>query len=146
MFYEPWPKSLISDTLISNTQMSHNPITQNDLYERIYRLVQQVPHGHVTTYGAIAKHIGAASKARLVGYALNRLLSQPTSSPFSDLTVPAHRVVNRQGICTGRRFFPGNSMIERLEQEGVVFIHEDQVDLKAHFWDTFVEPDSLYAS
>lgn len=111
--------------------------TTSDTYERIYRLVQQIPPGYVTTYGAIAKYIGAASKARLVGYALNKLFSQSTHSLYNDLTVPAHRVVNRFGYCTGRRFFPGDTMIERLQQEGVSFSQEDQVNLSNHFWDEF---------
>ena len=111
----------------------------SDTYERIYRLVQQVPSGYVTTYGAIASRIGAASKARLVGYALNKLLTQTPESPFTDLTVPAHRVVNRYGQCTGRRFFPGDTMIERLQQEGVTFAQEDQVNLENHYWDDFDE-------
>jgi methylated-DNA-protein-cysteine methyltransferase-like protein len=111
----------------------------SDTYERIYRLVQQVPSGYVTTYGAIARRVGAVSKARLVGYALNKLLTQPAGSPFTDLTVPAHRVVNRFGQCTGRRFFPGDTMMERLRQEGVTFTEEDQVDLENHYWDDFHE-------
>ncbi|MDR9388610.1 MAG: MGMT family protein [Balneolaceae bacterium] len=111
----------------------------SDTYERIYRLVQQVPSGYVTTYGAIARRVGAVSKARLVGYALNKLLTMPPGSTFTDLTVPAHRVVNRLGQCTGRRFFPGDSMIERLQQEGVTFVQEDKVDFENHYWDDFRE-------
>lgn len=114
------------------------PVT-SDTYDRIYRLVKQIPSGYVTTYGAIASRIGAASKARLVGYALNKLLTQPPNSPYTDLSVPAHRVVNRFGQCTGRRFFPGDTMIERLQQEGVTFTEVDQVDLTNHYWDDFRE-------
>jgi methylated-DNA-protein-cysteine methyltransferase-like protein len=63
----------------------------------------------------------------------------PPGSPFTDLTVPAHRVVNRYGQCTGRRFFPGDTMIERLQQEGIAFTEEGQVHLENHYWDDFRE-------
>jgi methylated-DNA-protein-cysteine methyltransferase-like protein len=62
----------------------------------------------------------------LVGYALNKAIDMP---------IPAHRVVNRNGELTGRIHFPGDTMRERLQQEGIKFIDHYQVDLKAHFWD-----------
>lgn len=99
-----------------------------DIYEKVYRLVEQIPAGKVTTYGAIAGHIGVRSGARMVGYALN-------NSVKSGRDIPAHRVVNRLGQLTGRAYFPDDSMRERLQQEGVVFTEEFTVDIEKHYWD-----------
>ena len=106
---------------------------KNDFYEKVYHLVGQIPQSKVTTYGAIAGRIGVRSGARMVGYALNNLLS----GNVAELTheVPAHRVVNRLGQLTGRAYFPGDTMRERLEQEGVIFKEEYTVDIDQHFWD-----------
>jgi methylated-DNA-protein-cysteine methyltransferase-like protein len=98
----------------------------SDYYERVYDVVAQIPKGKVTTYGAVAKYLGIASGARLVGYALNKAIDMP---------IPAHRVVNRNGELTGRIHFPGDTMRERLRQEGVKFIDDYQIDIEAHFWD-----------
>lgn len=99
-----------------------------DLYEKVYRVVEQIPAGKVTTYGAIAGYIGVRSGARMVGYALNNSIK-------SGRDIPAHRVVNRLGQLTGRAYFPEDTMRERLIQEGVKFIEEYTVDIKKHFWD-----------
>ncbi|MEZ4724940.1 MAG: MGMT family protein [Candidatus Kapaibacterium sp.] len=94
--------------------------------ENIFELVRQIPIGKVTTYGAIAKSIGAKSSARHVGWALN---SNQLSSEL-----PAHRVVNRLGELTGKMHFPTPTyMRELLESEGVEFI-EDRVNMKKHLW------------
>lgn len=98
---------------------------KSDFYERVYRVVEQVPAGKVTTYGAIAAFLGLRSGARTVGYALNN------SGPG----IPAHRVLNRLGQLTGRAHFPDDTMRERLIQEGVSFTGEYTVDLDKHFWD-----------
>lgn len=102
-----------------------------DLYEKVYKIVEQIPTGKVTTYGAIAGHIGVRSGARMVGYALNNSIE-------SGRAIPAHRVVNRLGQLTGRAYFPDDTMRERLKQEGVKFTGEYTVDIDKHFWD----PDS----
>lgn len=109
--------------------MSH----KSDFYENVYHVVGQIPRGKVTTYGAIAGHIGVRSGARMVGYALNNLLSGKALELNYD--VPAHRVVNRLGQLTGRAYFPGDTMRERLKQEGVIFEEEYTVDIDQHFWD-----------
>lgn len=103
---------------------------KNDFYSRVYDVVQEVPHGRVTTYGAIAGFLGVRSGARMVGYALNQLLREPGGEE-----VPAHRVVNRLGQLTGRAYFPDDTMRERLEQEGVDFIEEYTVNIEKYFWD-----------
>lgn len=102
-----------------------------DYYERIYEIVPHIPKGRVTTYGAIARYLGIASAARMVGYALN---STPNTK-----RIPAHRVVNRNGELTGRSHFPDDTMRERLQQEGVTFVDEYQVDIEQHLWDPNIE-------
>lgn len=97
-----------------------------DFYERVYRVVAQIPAGRVTTYGAIASYLGVTSGARMVGYAMNNSQGK---------NIPAHRVLNRLGQLTGRAHFPDDTMRERLKQEGIVFVDDYQVDLEAHFWD-----------
>lgn len=98
----------------------------NDYYERAYEVVARIPKGKVTTYGAIARFLGIASGARMVGYALNNV---------GDRSIPTHRVVNRNGELTGRSHFPDDTMRERLQQEGVAFVDDYQIDIDAHFWD-----------
>lgn len=98
-------------------------------YEKVYRIVAEIPYGRVTTYGAIAETLGVRRSARLVGWALNQTISR---EDLPDL--PCHRVVNRNGFLTGKSHFGGDIMEERLRQEGVTFIRENQVDLARHFW------------
>lgn len=100
-----------------------------DFYERVHAVVAKIPVGRVTTYGHIARHLGAAGSARLVGYALNRM---------AGTNLPCHRVVNRRGALTGARHFETpTAMRERLESEGVSFGVHDEVLLEEHLW----EPD-----
>ncbi len=101
----------------------------SDFYDRVYEVVEQIPVGKVTSYGAIAGYLGVASGARMVGYAMNNCHHSPKGEH-----IPAHRVLNRLGQLTGRHFFDGDTMRERLQQEGVNFIEEYQVDMSSHFW------------
>ncbi|MDX1586654.1 MAG: MGMT family protein [Balneolaceae bacterium] len=98
---------------------------RKDFYEQVYRVVEEIPRGKVTTYGAIASYLGVASGARMVGYALNKSLASG---------IPAHRVLNRLGQLTGRLHFPDDTMRERLQQEEVSFVEEYTVDIEKHFW------------
>ncbi|MCX7908859.1 MAG: MGMT family protein [Ignavibacteria bacterium] len=103
-----------------------------DLYEKVFEIVRKIPKGKVTTYGHIAKAIGIKMSARMVGWALN-------SIAFTSTDIPAHRVVNRNGELTGKRYFPSpNYMKEMLVSEGVTFI-DDRVDLSKHLWVPKVE-------
>lgn len=102
-----------------------NDEERKDYYERVREVAAQIPLGRVTNYGAIAAYLGVASGARMVGYALQN----------SDEDIPAHRVVNRLGQLTGRAHFPGDTMRERLEQEGVEFTDEYTVNIEKYFWD-----------
>ena len=98
-----------------------------DFYERVYEVVLQVPYGRVTSYGAIANYLGAPRSARMVGYAMN--LSH-------DKNVPAHRVVNRNGLLTGKFHFAGiNLMQQLLESEGVKVVDDAVNDFDRLFWD-----------
>lgn len=97
-------------------------------FEKVYRVVKQIPAGRVTSYGAIARYLGAAQSARMVGWAMNN------ASKTED--VPAHRVVNRNGLLTGKHHFPGTFVMQQLlEEEGVVIKEDKVVDFQRHFWD-----------
>jgi len=101
---------------------------KNDFFERVYQIVRQIPEGHVTSYGAIAKAIGAARSARMVGYAMN------ASHDLED--VPAHRVVNRNGVLTGKHHFDGSNLMQQLlENEGIKVVNNQIVDFKKHYWE-----------
>lgn len=115
--------------------------TRTDFVERVYAVVRQIPPGRVTTYGRIARAIGAARSARMVGWALHRCPP--------DVSDVAHRVVNRNGELTGGWAW-GHPAIMRalLEDEGVTFVDEYQVDLARHLWDPMEAvdaPDTLDA-
>ena len=100
---------------------------QHDFFERVYEVVRQVPYGKVTTYGAIALFLGAARSARTVGYAMN------AAHILHD--VPAHRVVNRNGVLTGKHHFGGiNTMQQLLEAEGHTVIDDQIQDFDAALW------------
>ena len=104
---------------------------KNDFFERVYQIVRQIPEGHVTSYGAIAKAIGAARSARMVGYAMN------ASHHLED--VPAHRVVNRSGVLTGKHHFDGTNLMQQLlENEGIKVVNNQIVDFKKYFWEPSV--------
>ena len=88
-----------------------------------------MPYGRVSTYGAIARYLGSAQSARMVGWAIN-------SCPKH---VPAHRVVNRQGMLTGKQHFGGDNMQQLLEAEGVKVKDNKAVDFDQLFWDPNIE-------
>ncbi len=105
----------------------------DDFYNRVFDVVRLVPHGRVTTYGAIARFLGAARSSRLVGWAMNR---SHNIIPI----IPAHRVVNRAGILSGKAHFNDpNEMQRLLELEGVV-VKDDQI---INFDDVFWDPASM---
>ena len=98
-----------------------------DFYAKVYAVVRQVPYGRVTSYGAIANFLGAPRSARMVGYAMN--LSH-------DKDVPAHRVVNRNGLLTGKFHFAGIHLMQQLlESEGVRVVNDAVQDFDRLFWD-----------
>lgn len=98
-------------------------------FELVFHVVRQIPNGRVTSYGAIAAALGAKSSSRLVGWAMN-------GSHRVRPKVPAHRVVNRLGLLTGKiHFSPPEQMQQLLEKEGVKVLDDKIVDFKKKFWD-----------
>lgn len=107
-----------------------------DFYERVYDIVARIPEGRVTTYGAIARHLGTGGSARLVGWALNKTLSETLpGTPGSSPMLPCHRVVNRNGELTGKTWFGGDVMEHLLKSEGVNFDSQGRVNMDKHFWE-----------
>lgn len=104
-----------------------------DFFDRVYEVTRLIPAGRVTSYGAIARFLGTSRSARMVGWALNVCHSHPHF-------VPAHRVVNRNGILTGRlRFGNSTTMQQLLENEGVEVEDDRVVNLSTVFWDPSAE-------
>lgn len=105
----------------------------SDFNENVYDVVRQIPVGRVTSYGAIARFLGSPQSSRMVGWAMNNAHNQ---QPY----VPAHRVVNRQGLLTGKVHFGGpDVMQELLESEGIKVVDDQIVDFQKHFWDPMKE-------
>ncbi|EWH13022.1 methylated-DNA--protein-cysteine methyltransferase [Cellulophaga geojensis KL-A] len=103
-----------------------------NFFERVYAVAKQIPYGRVTSYGAIAKYLGAARSARMVGWAMN-------ASHLKE-EIPAHRVVNRKGLLTGKHHFDGTNLMQQLlENEGVVVINNQIQNLETYFWDPIEE-------
>ena len=107
-------------------------MAEPSFFDRVYEVVKQIPRGRVTSYGAIANFLGATGSARMVGWALNNAVK------LED--IPAHRVVNRNGLLTGKHHFPGTRLMEQLlEDEGVAVKEDKIIHFKRHFWDPSVE-------
>ena len=104
-----------------------------DFFLRVYAVVRKIPKGRVTSYGAIADFLGTGLSARAVGWAMN-------SSHLSHPPVPAQRVVNRNGMLTGKHHFASpNLMQELLEAEGIEIVDDQIQDFEKYFWDPGVE-------
>ncbi|MBC7747511.1 MAG: MGMT family protein [Methylotenera sp.] len=102
-------------------------MANDNFFEKVYAIARQIPFGKVTSYGAIAKALGTARSARMVGWAMN------ASHNLDD--VPAHRVVNRKGLLTGKLHFDGTNLMQQLlENEGIVVVENQSVDFEKHFW------------
>lgn len=101
--------------------------TTDNFFEKVYGIARQIPYGKVTSYGAIAKALGTARSARMVGWAMNACHNMED--------VPAHRVVNRKGLLTGKHHFDGTNLMQQLlENEGVVVIDNEIQDFEKVFW------------
>jgi methylated-DNA-protein-cysteine methyltransferase-like protein len=105
---------------------------KDGFFDMVYEVAKLIPAGRVTSYGAIANYLGTKGSARMVGWAMN--------AAHNLNNVPAHRVVNRNGLLTGKNHFEGpNRMQELLEKEGIV-VEENQIqDFAKHFWDPVKE-------
>lgn len=105
----------------------------SDFFKKVYDVVKLIPPGKVTSYGAIANHLGTTGSARMVGWAMNASHSHPEF-------VPAHRVVNRNGLLTGKHHFDSsNAMKELLENEGIKLEGDQIIDFENCFWDPVKE-------
>jgi methylated-DNA-protein-cysteine methyltransferase-like protein len=101
------------------------PETLN-FFDKVYEVAKRIPYGRVTSYGAIANYLGAARSARMVGYAMNGSHTKE---------VPAHRVVNRKGLLTGKHHFEGTNLMQQLlESEGIKVIENQIQDFETVFW------------
>ena len=108
--------------------MSKKPTDNDNFFERVYQIARQIPDGKVTSYGAIAKCLGSAKSARMVGWAMN------ASHNLED--VPAHRVVNRIGMLSGKHHFEGTNLMQQLlENEGIQVVDNQIIDFEKHFWE-----------
>jgi len=104
-------------------------MNEDSFFDKVYQVSRLIPVGRVTSYGAIAKYLGAARSARMVGWALN-------GTKTKGMDVPAHRVVNRKGILTGKQHFGQRSLMqELLESEGVIIENDQIQNFSEIFWD-----------
>ncbi len=98
-------------------------------FDLVYRVTRKIPEGRVTNYGAIARCIGSPGASRMVGWALN-------NCHFIDELIPAHRVVNRNGMLSGKHHFRHPDLMqELLESEGIKVLNDQVVDFEEKFWD-----------
>jgi len=109
-----------------------NPVNKSlnnvDFFEQVYQVVKLIPKGRVTSYGAIGNYLGARKSARMVGWAMN--------ASHAHFDIPAHRVVNRNGILSGKFHFEKEfTMQEKLESEGITVVKDQIQNFKIIFWD-----------
>ncbi len=102
---------------------------QNEgFFERVYGVARKIPYGRVTSYGTIAKYLGTPRSARMVGWAMNNSKSDPT--------IPAHRVVNKNGLLTGKHHFEGSNLMQQLlENEGIIIKNNQIQNFNIVFWE-----------
>lgn len=105
----------------------------NSFFNNVYEIARLIPFGRVTSYGAIAKYLGTARSSRMVGWAMN-------NAPAQHPPVPAHRVLNRNGLLTGKIYFGGpDTMKELLEKEGIIVKNDQVENFGQLFWDPAIE-------
>ena len=101
---------------------------EKNFFDKCYDVAMQIPYGRVTSYGAIAKYIGAARSARMVGWAMN--------ASHGNIEIPAHRVVNRIGLLTGKHHFEGKNLMQQLLESEGIEVEELQIqNFEKVFWD-----------
>ncbi|MCY1483426.1 Methylated-DNA--protein-cysteine methyltransferase [compost metagenome] len=105
---------------------------EDNFFQSVYEVASQIPYGRVTSYGAIANYLASRGSARMVGWAMN------ASHGRDD--IPAHRVVNRNGLLSGKHHFEGTNLMQQLlENEGIEVENNQVVDFEKHFWDPGIE-------
>ncbi len=103
-------------------------MSEQSFFEKVYEIVRLIPHGRVTSYGAIAEYLGTRGSARMVGWAMNASFSAKEN-------IPAHRVVNRKGLLTGKHHFGAPDIMQQLlESEGIRVKDDQVVDFQEVFW------------
>ena len=108
-------------------------MADESFFDKVYEVVRLVPYGRVTTYGAIARYLGTGLSSRMVGWAMNKSHVHP-------FPVPAHRVINRNGLLTGKHHFEGTHVMQQLlESEGIIVIDDQVQNFKELFWDPSTE-------
>lgn len=113
--------------------MKNQKKNNEGFFSKVYDVARLIPFGRITSYGAIAKYLGSAQSARIVGWAMNDSHSQTEY-------VPAHRVVNRNGLLTGKQHFGNsNTMKQLLENEGIKIEDDKIIDFEKYFWDPIKE-------
>jgi methylated-DNA-protein-cysteine methyltransferase-like protein len=106
---------------------------KNDFFSRVYEVTRQIPYGRVTSYGAIARFLGTGKSARMVGWALNVSHTRPEY-------IPAHRVVNQNGLLTGKFHFGNTSTMQQLLENEGLFVEDDKIlNFREKFWDPSLE-------
>ena len=104
----------------------------DNFFNKVYKVVRLIPYGRVTSYGAIASYLGAARSARMVGWAMNK------AHHIED--VPAHRVVNRKGVLTGKHHFGGPNLMQQLLENDHIIVVDTQIqDFDKVFWNLLKE-------
>jgi len=105
---------------------------EDGFFKKVYDITKLIPFGRVTSYGAIAKYLGTARSARMVGWALN--------ASHIDDSIPAHRVVNRNGLLSGKHHFKGSNLMQQLlENENIKVENNHIVDFEKLFWDPNID-------
>ena len=116
--------------------MAKKLLNNEGFFEKVYEVARLVPYGRVTSYGAIARFLGSGQSARMVGWAMNSCHTQPDF-------IPAHRVVNRNGLLTGKHHFGNSSTMQQLlENEGLIIEDDMIINFHEKFWDPVKELES----
>jgi len=106
--------------------------SNENFFDKVYQVAKLIPYGRVTSYGAIAKYLGAARSARMVGWAMN--------ASHNMEEIPAHRVVNRVGLLTGKQHFDGTNLMQQLlESEGIIVVDLQIQNFETVFWNPIIE-------
>jgi methylated-DNA-protein-cysteine methyltransferase-like protein len=101
----------------------------DDFFSKVYEVTKSIPYGRITSYGAIARYLGSGRSARMVGWALN-------ASHINPEFIPAHRVVNRIGLLTGKHHFGNSTTMEQLlRNEGIIIENDRIINFREKFWD-----------
>ena len=126
---------MVNSRFMAVRQVLSGAVQERDFFADVMAEVREIPKGRVTSYGAIAKYLGAARSSRIVGYCMN-------NAHAVNPKVPAHRVVNRSGLLTGKHHFATPTAMEELLRKEGVDVKDDQVvDFAKKFWDPAVELD-----